>query len=65
MENNELIRVVFYVQDSFRNPHFLRKSSIGYLPKNLYEQSKNGDAQTCFDVGDDYYAERFPETITK
>lgn len=65
MKNDELVRVVFYVQDSFNNPHFLRKSSIGYLPKDLYESSKKGNAQTCFEVGDDFYAERFPETITK
>ena len=62
---DNLVRVVFYAQDDFNNPHFLRKSSIGYLPKDIYEESLKGNAQTCFAVGADYYAETFPETITK
>lgn len=65
MKNQELVRVVFYVQDTFENPRFLRKSSIGYLPKDIYEQSIKGNGPTCFDVGDDFFAKHFPETITK
>ena len=65
MENKELVRVVFYVQDSFNNPHFLRKSSVGYMTREQYENCEKGNGQTCFDIGNDYYAKTFPETITK
>lgn len=65
MENRELVRVVYYVQDCFENPHVLRKSSIGYMPKGMYEECEKGNGPTCFDVGSDYFAKGFPQLITK
>ena len=59
--NIELVRVVFYVIDDFKNPHILRKSYIGTMTKEQYENYSG----TCFDVGSDFYAKSFPETITK
>lgn len=59
-----LVRVVFYVVDDFANPHFLRKNSIGYVTREQYEACTKYGNYTCFDVGDDFYAEHFHDTIT-
>lgn len=63
-KNEKLVRVVFCVIDDFANPHFLRKSHIGYMTESSYETAVKQN-RPVFDVGTDYFAETFPQTMEK
>ena len=67
MENysGKIVRVLFYVQDTFENPHYWRKSHIGYMTRSAYEVAVKQN-RPVFELGSDYLneAKRMPETTT-
>lgn len=64
MENEKIIRVLFYVQDTFENPNFLRKSHIGYMKESDYKMAVSQN-RPVFELGSDYLneAKKMPETM--
>ena len=62
--NEKLVRVVFYVVDNFKNPRFYRKHSIGYLAESHYLAAKEAGKPVFELTEDDWYAEKYPETMT-
>lgn len=65
MQSEKIIRVLFYVQDTFENPHYLRKSHIGYMKESDYKLAVENN-RPVFELGSDYLneAKRMPETMT-
>ena len=63
--NEKLVRVVFYVVDNFNNPRFYSKHSIGYITESNYLAAKESGKPVFKLTEDDYYAEKYPETMAE
>jgi hypothetical protein len=64
MENEKLVRVMFYKIDCFSNTNFVRKSHIGYLREADYKLAVQNNRPVFEVMEDDPFGHRLPETMT-